>query len=135
MQDMEFLREDGQVGDCVRAATATLLGIDRAEVPHFVRDHSGDWRHPWEDWLEARGFTVVEIDPRIRPGFHTGCQYLGCGPTIRSEKGYRPAAHMVVMAGDEVLHDPHPSRAGLLTLDRVYVVLPTQLSKLGGEVC
>ena len=126
-QDMEFLTENGHVGDCVRASTATLLGIDRSDVPHFVREHSGGWRGPWEDWLEARGFTVVEVDPRLRPGYSTGCRYLGCGPTERT-KGYRPAAHMVVMAGDEVLHDPHPSRAGLLTLDRVYLVLPTNLS-------
>lgn len=117
--DMEFLVEDGHVGDCVRACTASLLGLPREAVPHFVREEKGSWRHAWEDWLEERGWIVVEADPRIRPS----CLYLGCGPTPRT-KEYRPAAHMVVMDGIGVAHDPHPSRAGLTTLDRVYVLTP-----------
>lgn len=120
--DMEFLNESGEVGDCVRACTATVLGLSPADVPHFVRDHDGDWRFPWEEFIEERGYIVVEIDPRRRPE----CVYLGCGPTPRT-KQYRPAAHMVVMQGTEVLHDPHPSRAGLTTLDRVYLLVPKQI--------
>jgi hypothetical protein len=118
-QDMEYLVENGEVGDCVRACTASILGLNASEVPHFVGEHSGNWRSHWEDWLEARGLIVVEIDPRRRPD----CLYLGCGPTVRT-KEYRPAAHMVVMEGIGVAHDPHPSRAGLTTLDRVYVLVP-----------
>lgn len=124
-QDMEFLVEDGAVGDCVRASTATILGVPREEVPHFVRDHKGHWRHAWEDWLEDRGIVVVEIDPRSRPN----CIYLGCGPTPRTTE-YRPAAHMVVMDGRELAHDPHPSRAGLTTLDRVYLLVPQNVTAL-----
>jgi hypothetical protein len=120
--DMEFLVENGEVGDCVRACTASIFGLPASEVPHFVRDHKGDWRGPWEDWIEARGYIVLEIDPRRRPE----CIYLGCGPTPRT-KEYRPAAHMVVMQGIGIAHDPHPSRAGLTTLDRVFVLAPVSL--------
>jgi hypothetical protein len=118
-QDMEFLTEDGHMGDCVRACTATILGLPRSEVPHFVRDHGGDWRGPWQDFVAGRGFVVVEIDPRQRPA----CCYLGCGPTVRTSE-YRPASHMVVMDGHRVSHDPHPSRSGLSALDRAYVLVP-----------
>jgi hypothetical protein len=116
---MEFLRENGEIGDCVRAATATILGIDRAEVPHFVRDHSGHWKGAWADFLEERGFEVIEIDPRQRPD----CDYLACGPTERSI-GDGTASHMVVMNWIGLLHDPHPSRKGLTGIDRVYVLVP-----------
>lgn len=118
--DMQFLTERGEVGDCVRACTASILGVDPATVPHFVRDHYSDWRGPWEEWLEARGLTIVEVDPRQRPV----CLYLACGPTVRC-KEYRPAAHMVVMNWTKVEHDPHPSRAGLTSIDRVYLLVPT----------
>lgn len=122
-QDMEFLRESGEVGDCVRASTATLLGLERSAVPHFVKEHSGGWRGPWADWLEARGLAVLELDPRLRPD----CLFLACGPTVR-EGGDHPAAHMVVMDHLGLYHDPHPSRKGIVTVDRVYVVVPRALS-------
>lgn len=120
--DMEFLKEAGHVGDCVRACTASLLGIDRSDVPHFVRDHAGGWRGPWTDWLEDRGLAVVEIDPRHRPD----CFYLACGPTHRPG-GDHPAAHMVVMQHIGLAHDPHPSRAGISTVDRVYLIVPKDI--------
>jgi hypothetical protein len=122
-QDMEFLREDGHVGDCVRASTATILGLPRSDVPHFVRDHGGDWRGPWEDFIAGRGLIVMEIDPGQRPA----CCYLGCGRTVRTND-YRPVSHMVVMEGRRVAHDPHPSRAGLMILDRAYVLVPKRIA-------
>jgi hypothetical protein len=122
-QDMEFLKENGEVGDCVRASTATILRIDRSEVPHFVRDHSGHWRGPWEDFVRERGYCVVEIDPRQRPD----CDFLACGPTERST-GDGTASHMVVMNWIGLLHDPHPSRKGLTGIDRVYLLVPTNYS-------
>jgi len=122
-QDMEFLKEAGQVGDCVRASTATILGLPRSEVPHFVRDHGGDWRGPWEEFIAGRGFIVVEIDPGQRPA----CYYLGCGRTVRTHD-YRPVSHMVVMEGRRVAHDPHPSRSGLMILDRAYVLVPKRIA-------
>lgn len=125
-QDQEFLVENGQTGDCVRAATASILDLPISAVPHFVAEHNGDWRGHWEDWLEERDLIVIELDPRRRPR----CLYLGCGPTVRT-KEYRPAAHMVVMDGLAVAHDPHPSRAGLTTLDRVYVLSPKNPSMEG----
>ena len=118
--DMEFLTERGEVGDCVKACTASILEIDPATVPHFVRDHYSDWRGPWEEWLES--------DPRQRPI----CLYLACGPTVRC-KEYRPAAHMVVMNWTKVEHDPHPSRAGLTSIDRVYLLVPTDPAILSAQ--
>lgn len=117
--DMEFLRENGDVGDCVRASTASILGVDRQIVPHFVRDNAGDWKWPWRDFVKERGYEVVEVDPRLRPE----CLYLACGPTERSV-GDGTASHMVVMNGRALAHDPHPSRKGLTGIDRVYLLVP-----------
>jgi len=123
--DMEFLRENGDVGDCVRAATASILRIGREAVPHFVRDNAGDWKWPWRDFISGHGYEVVEVDPRMRPE----CMYLACGPTERSV-GDGTASHMVVMNGRVLAHDPHPSRKGLTGIDRVYllVALPAALA-------
>lgn len=123
--DMEFLQENGDVGDCVRAATASILRIGREAVPHFVRDNAGDWEWPWRDFISGHGYEVVEVDPRMRPE----CMYLACGPTERSV-GDGTSSHMVVMNGRVLAHDPHPSRKGLTGIDRVYllVALPAALA-------
>ena len=117
--DQQCLTEDGEIGDCVRASTCSILEIGPDDVPHFVKEHGGNWQFAWEEWLYERGLVVLAIDPRDRPK----CFYLACGPTIRTN-GFRPSAHMVVMNGREIVHDPHPSRAGLTTIDRVYVLTP-----------
>lgn len=127
--DMEFLKERGEVGDCVRAATASILGVPIAEVPHFVKDHDHNWRAEWEDWLEARGWNVVEIDPRQGPD----CYHLAAGPTIRSKD--ETALHMVVMKGPWLAHDPHPSHAGLLAANRKFILAAMDAATMrGGQI-
>lgn len=120
-QDMEFIHSDDQIGDCVRAATATVLGLDRSDVPHFVRDyHANDWHRAWTNWIVDRGFAVVDVDPRVRPT----CRYLATGPTTRKHGNDIVSYHMVVMDGDKLFHDPHPSRSGLTGITRVYLLVP-----------
>lgn len=120
--DQAFLKERGEIGDCVRCSIASVLGIPRDEVPHFVRGEAGEHNHAWrfdlEDWLDDRDLAMVQIDPRLRPP----CLYLVVGPTIRSKA--EQETHMVVMYAGELEHDPHPSRAGLTGRTHAYVLVP-----------
>jgi hypothetical protein len=118
-------------GDCLRACFASIFDRSLLEVPHFAEADDAD-----DDWWElARGFvtrvTLGEYElkwfpPRPQIGGPGGISpdhaVVLTGPSPRG-----PFNHAVV--GDprtmEMLHDPHPSRAGILSLDVVYAVVKT----------
>lgn len=122
----EFLHDPdaGTVGDCHRAAVASLFGFAMARVPHFAlyglhAERDVD-RHGW--WWAFVGwcaslepaYTVEEgllrdvdlPEPSDDPADLLGCYLLG-GPSPRGVE------HFVVGRGGEVVWDPHPSRGGL----------------------
>jgi hypothetical protein len=119
--DQKYMRGDGTgiPGDCVRACTASILNLLRRQVPHFVRKHGSSWQWHWEDWLEARGIAVVMPEDSNRPD----CLYLAGGVSPRG------IHHMVVMKGRELVHDPHPSRAGVKEVDRVWLLVPIDIGQ------
>lgn len=110
--------EHGVMGDCLRAAVASLCGLPYEQVPHFLQHVS--WWEFLRHWARERGFDFVCQYPRggsIRwalaggdiPDGCTGL-FIGLGPSARFE-GMR---HAVLVDEDLVLvHDPHPARLGL----------------------
>lgn len=105
-------------GNCMQASVASLLGLPITEVPHFAE--SGDAETCWDlfdDFLTDQGFTVIMKEQN----FHPDCEYLASG---RSPRG---GNHMIVMEAGKLLHDPHPSRDGLVNVDIVYLIVPRRL--------
>lgn len=116
-------REAGlRAGDCFRAAVASLLDRDLADVPHFVEspdEHPGWWRdcRLWcreqydADWIGV-GREAPEWDECLRLlRDEDGVRYVvASGPSPRG-----PFRHSVVwdLTTWTCAHDPHPSRAGL----------------------
>jgi len=119
--DQEFSVDKGQIGDCVRAVTASILELTREEVPHFVRDNPGedgaDWYEDWERFMIAHGINPIMIPGpwENKPPKPVG-YYLASGPCVRG------ARHIVIMWDGKVAHDPHPSRAGLLEIEAVWIL-------------
>lgn len=114
---------DGTPGDCLRACLAMLLDVDLTAVPHVVMFAA------W--WDEARR-TVRRLQPGADLAYFEGITFplyddaeprvvIASGPSPRG-----PFAHVVMVeaAGGEVLHDPHPSRAGLVSVDGVLALVP-----------
>ena len=111
-------------GNCWQAAVASLFELELAQVPNFMDgDYEPDSTEPFERyvaWCRSFGFTVVTCD---QPVFDA----LGIG-TGKSPRG--DFLHAVVTLGTEVVHDPHPSRAGvvgLLTVDYFMPLNPASL--------
>lgn len=113
----------GMPGDCFRAALATLLDEPLHDVPHAVlylswwavaRRHVRRTRPGWDLSCHAPGFPVYL--PADDPSVYVPPLVLGSGPSPRG-----PFAHVVVLdqATGDLHHDPHPSRAGLLSVDEV----------------
>ena len=111
LYDQQILVGDGQdrPGDCLRAAMATLLQLDAARVPHFVE---------FADWMAAvrcyRDDLAFRWPGRPKPLFPVedaaGEWVIGCG---QSPRGH---LHAVVLSASDgsMIHDPHPSRTGLI---------------------
>lgn len=102
-------------GNCMQASVASLLSLELDQVPHFAE--SGDPGTCWdlfEEFMESQGlYPMMLSGDRVLP-----VMYLASG------KSARGVSHMVVMNGGELVHDPHPSRAGLLKVDLIYVLVP-----------
>ena len=117
--DQEFFYDKGEIGDCVRAVTASILELDRKEVPHFVKDKQGsDWYDDWEQFMQNNGVTPIMIIGPWENGIVPKPlrYYLASGPAKRGCK------HIVIMFDGKVVHDPHPSREGLLEIEAIWVL-------------
>ena len=100
--------------NCMQCAVAYMLGLPVEATPDFEREHSSQ-RTAWElmdDVFAAHGCTVEMFPPTVEI---TG-DYLASGTTERG------TSHMVVMRGGKLLHDPHPSNAGLKSIQVVWLI-------------
>lgn len=102
-------------GDCMIACLATVLGEPyderfdalREEIDRVVADR-GDWLTVLQRFCKGLGVVpVIETSPDDVPRFTLA---IAGGP---SPRGCRVGHAVVVIDGYRMLHDPHPSRAGL----------------------
>jgi len=114
-QQFFFDSNNNRFGDCARAVLASLLDLPLQAVPHFLQEvaDTGHVDAPAfydriDAWLLSQGY---EIDWHYTPqgAYATEYCYIG-GPSPRGQG----LSHAVVGQGGRVVHDPHPSRAGLL---------------------
>lgn len=97
----------GRQGNCLQAAVASLLVLPLDEVPHFI-EHE-DWLGRMTDWAGQRGYAVTSA-----PGADGVPLGIAYGPSPRG------VTHAVVVRDGAIAWDPHPSRAGLVTVSGVY---------------
>jgi hypothetical protein len=100
---------EGVGGNCFQAAIASVLNMPIEAVPHFVQFTW--WPMALELWargLAPKGLTYKE---KYEDGVTVPddlCIVYGPSP--------RGVDHCVVGFGGEIVWDPHPSRAGLLSI-------------------
>ncbi len=111
--------ENGKTGDCFRACIASLLSLPIENVPHFCDGKpEGDTTYYGElnTWLAERGLIYLEFG--TGSGWSESFAAAGgdCFHIIsgRSPRGY---LHAIVGRNGEPIYDPHPSNAGLITIE------------------
>lgn len=108
-------------GNCFTACVASLLELTIDEVPFFA-GHEDRWWDVFVEWLDERGFWPLCYRLTADTPRPSGFYILG-GQSPR--KPDDPSAlHAVVAHGDKIVHDPHPSRAGLLSRFDAIVLVP-----------
>ena len=121
-------------GNCLAACLASLLDLNIGVVPDFNMRAEGpsDWRLFYGRWLNSIGYSLTCIYLGAEDDCETmkdspGCIIrIGGGPVLLAGPSPRGVGHCVVgeacVAEYKILHDPHPSRVGLLAIKRVYLV-------------
>ncbi len=115
-----------QNGNCMNAAFASILEIDIEDIPLFENmPESGygtkenpSWFSALTGWLESIGFHLLQWDEVYLPVY-----FVYNGPSLRGVE------HSVVYKGSEMVHDPHPSRDGLVKLTSTWALLPINPGK------
>lgn len=107
-----------QYGNCMQACVASLLDLPMEEVPHFHHDGC-DAPTFWErveEFFLSKGYVMSY-------GNMYDCINISSGPSKRG------TTHCVLTQQDKLLHDPHPSRNGLIEVTHNYHVVPIDPSK------
>jgi hypothetical protein len=115
MHDQSILHDpaNGRFGNCLQACIATYLNRPMADVPHFHHDGCSAevfWDRV-EDWLEDNHLS-------LRYTHNDGMLSIASGPSPRG------SIHCVVMSGDALYWDPHPSREGLIEETYRFYLVP-----------
>lgn len=121
--DQDQVGVDNPRANCLMAAVASIVECDLGTLPD-VYEHEERGLAWWGVLVEAlrpHGFVPVAYDaanpalfpPIAPPGYH-----IGVGKSPRSEQD-----HAVVLLDGQLVHDPHPSRAGLSGDVRWWILL------------
>ncbi len=103
----------GTKGNCYQACIASWLGLPLSEVPNFIE--LGNAMYPAaRAFLRDKGYCLLELPKNRAPDV----LYMASGPAARG------VYHCVLMKGGDLVWDTHPSRAGLLSVEEVYVLTP-----------
>lgn len=111
-QDIFVNDPDGRTGNCLQAAIASILHLNLNNVPHFADEAGDGWYKSMIMWLWDKGYSFVDVE---KPFYYTG-YVIAC---IVSERG---SQHAVIYCNGELVHDPHPSRAGIDKPNHYYII-------------
>jgi hypothetical protein len=114
-QQIRHNPDGGQIGDCHRAAIASLLELPMEQVPHFAErtwdDETGAFTALVEAFLHSRGLSqviiaydgstaLVDLLQIIGAGFPQTYYLIG----VTSVRGTR---HSIIGCGTAIVFDPH----------------------------
>ncbi len=118
MAHLDMGTPGAEVGDCFRCCVATLLDLPRDDVPHFAGgpDGAAAWVVRTQEWLAQRGLLYIQVTDFVWPwvrGLSAPLVIAG-GKSPRGVKGGHAVVVEVTCNGWRLIHDPHPSRAGIV---------------------
>lgn len=95
---------EGKEGNCLPAAIASFLECKIEDIPHFIERE--DWFTFMCNWIWEQGYELCQ-----NAALEEMELALVFGDTVRGTH------HAVLYNKGKLLHDPHPSRTGLVTIE------------------
>ena len=116
-QDIFFDDPQGRAGNCLQALVASITEKPLEEVPHFAAIEDASWFDQTVEFLNKNGFNVYDCE--IEEMLHVKNSFVwASGPSPRG------VHHCVLYQNGEMIHDPHPSGAGLVNITWCAVLIP-----------
>ncbi|WP_415913428.1 hypothetical protein [Neptuniibacter sp. QD37_11] len=106
----------GYQGNCLRAGIASILELDLESIPPFERFEKGLRKEKFVEWLKKQNYELVEQFEHPQNDEY----YLSIG---YCERG-KDLLHCVVSQNGYFIHDPHPTRANLLNIVKIWRLKP-----------
>jgi hypothetical protein len=122
---------DDYKGSCYATCIASILEVPLESVPNFV-EHGYKMHDVAREWLKERGWTIQMIyvpnDEWLKKMFfelNDYCIVSGLSPrrTAKGEEKHHAVVGRLGGWGLTILHDPHPSRDGLMPGKRWIYIL------------
>lgn len=109
-------------GNCFSACVASLLELQIGDVPYFMDETKGKWHDQLDAWLAERRLYALHfrIDDR---SVYDKEELWPKGFFILNGRSPR-GDHAVVARGNAMVHDPHPGRDGLDSVDGFVLLVP-----------
>lgn len=121
---------NAQRGNCFSACLASILEISIDLVPEF---HGGTWTGDLQRWLRGFGMVCLWIehdDNKALPMVIDALPGQKIYAIVAGNSPWGPWGHATVWEFDgngcRMIHDPHPSGDGLVTRERVYLLIETE---------
>lgn len=115
---------EGTYGDCHRTAIAIVLGLDAADVPHFMDGADGknaeEAHDRCEAWLNARGIATINVlfpgEVPLREVLNTvaACNPRGRPVFILGGESRNGVNHSVVACDGKIVCDPSQDESGIV---------------------
>ena len=99
---------EDECGNCFAACIASIMEKPLIQIPNFCAHK--DWVLRLNTWLAHMGLYYMEFRSEFNHGKEDWGFHIMSGPSPRLKGFY----HSVVGFKGEIIHDPHPSRTGLL---------------------
>lgn len=108
-------------GNCLAACLASYFNCSIDEVPDFGALHviGADWWQSMRKFGMARGVSIVHVGKGWLTSPPRGLHIQG-GTSPRPEITH---GHVVLIQDGVMVHDPHPSRAGLAEVEDYYLMI------------
>lgn len=126
MIPVDQTRFGNPLGNCLMACVASILERSLEELPDLQEWLDADeehWFHTFERLMESIGW-LVYYEPALRGREGAFTRVRPRGYHIGSGLSPRDLQHAVVVLDGEMVHDPHPSRAGVASIDHYYILVP-----------
>lgn len=126
-----IVQGDSRPGNCLAACVATYLGRPLSDVPHFVETGAALYAHEVGEGEDRVAWWAMLI------GYMAACglspwqlQHVEAGEPgevlFVAGMSVRGLMHQVLYRDGVMMHDPHPSRAGLIDIREVLAWRPAR---------
>jgi hypothetical protein len=123
MKPVMQTRLAGADGNCFVACLASVFECAIADVPEFCDEP--DWIQQVQTWLRPRNLGMLAL--QVREDSDLGAFE---GWLIVSGDSGKGVEHATVWRDGQLVHDPHPRKPGLATVNFVYMLYPLDPSKV-----